>query len=82
LALLVGVPIRALREESSISLDDLDAAGIKPGALDDLENGRVDPPFDVLLRVARALGVTTGVIALRAQRSGGIVRRRASMARL
>jgi hypothetical protein len=64
----LGRAIRALREERSISPEDLDSAGIKPGVFDDLENGRLDPPFDLFIRVARALGVTPGIIARRAER--------------
>jgi hypothetical protein len=30
------------RKERGISLDNFDAAGVKPGVLDDLENGRLD----------------------------------------
>jgi hypothetical protein len=51
--------------------DDLDSAGIEPGVLDDLEKGRLDPPFDLFLGVARALGVTPGIIARRVERIGG-----------
>jgi transcriptional regulator with XRE-family HTH domain len=67
----LGKAIRALREEGGIPLDDLDTAGIKPGVLDDLENGRLDPPFDLLLRVCRAMGVTPGIIVRRAERIDG-----------
>lgn len=67
----LGKAIRALRGEGAIPLDDLYTAGIKPGVLDDLENGRLDPPYDLLLRVARALGVTPGVIVRRAERIDG-----------
>ena len=67
----LGKAIGALREERGISVGDFDAAGIEPGVLDDLENGRLDPPFDLVLRVARALGVTPGIIARRAERMDG-----------
>jgi hypothetical protein len=58
----------ALRAEGCIRLEDLYTAGIKPEVLDDLENGRLDQPVDLLLRVACALGVTPGIIARRAGR--------------
>jgi transcriptional regulator with XRE-family HTH domain len=67
----LGKAIRALRVERGISLSDFDAAGVKPGVLDDLENGRLDPPFDLLLRVCRAMGVTPGIIVRRAESIGG-----------
>jgi transcriptional regulator with XRE-family HTH domain len=67
----LGKAIRALREERGISVVDFDAAGIEPGVLDDLENGRLDPPFDLLLRACRAMGVTPGIIARRAERIDG-----------
>jgi transcriptional regulator with XRE-family HTH domain len=66
--LILGKAIRALREERGISPGDFaDASGVDVGILDDAENGRLDPRFDLLLRLARGVGVTPHVIVRRAE---------------
>jgi transcriptional regulator with XRE-family HTH domain len=66
--LVLGKAIRALREERGISPDDLgDVAGVDAHSLDDLENGRLDPRYDLLVRLAQGIGVEPHVIVRRAE---------------
>lgn len=54
----LGRAIRQLRVERNIGAGELAAAaGLTPRRIDALEAGRLDPPYDVLLALARGLGV-------------------------
>jgi transcriptional regulator with XRE-family HTH domain len=65
----LGNAVRALREERELTADALaTAAGIDPVRLASLEAGRFDPDFDLLLRVAHALGTGVATIVIRAER--------------
>lgn len=63
----LGRTIREVRHERSIDAADLAAAaGIVPTHLDAIEAGRSDPSYDVLLALARGLGIQPGVLVDRA----------------
>jgi transcriptional regulator with XRE-family HTH domain len=54
----LGQAVRQLREERQLSPSEFaEAASIAQASLEALEAGRFDPPFDVLLALAGALGV-------------------------
>lgn len=65
--ILLGRVIRELRDERSMDPDDLAAAaGIERGQLAAIEAGRSDPPYEVLLALARGLGIEPAVLVSRA----------------
>jgi len=54
----LGQRVRRLREQRNMSEGELaGTAGLRVRRLDSIEAGRFDPPFDVLLALADALGV-------------------------
>ena len=56
--LILGRAIRRMREQMSMSADELaDATGMAPRRLAALETGRLDPTYDLLLVVVEGLGV-------------------------
>jgi transcriptional regulator with XRE-family HTH domain len=58
LLVALGQRVRRLREQRNMSEGELaGAAGLGVRRLDSIEAGRFDPPFDVLLALADALGV-------------------------
>ncbi|HEX5851567.1 MAG TPA: helix-turn-helix transcriptional regulator [Solirubrobacteraceae bacterium] len=67
-----GRAIRQLRAERNISAGELAAAaGLTPRRLDAIESGRHDPRYDVLIALARGLGVTPAVLVVRADEAKG-----------
>jgi transcriptional regulator with XRE-family HTH domain len=63
----LGRAIRQLRAERNISADELAAAaGLTSRRLDAIESGRFDPRYDVLLALARGLGVKAAELLGRA----------------
>jgi transcriptional regulator with XRE-family HTH domain len=67
----LGRAIGGLRERSGLTLGELaSATGLSPVRLRELEDGRVDPGFALLARVAKALGVEPAVIFRRAEELG------------
>jgi transcriptional regulator with XRE-family HTH domain len=63
----LGRAIREVRDERSMEPDDLAAtAGIERERLDAIEAGQSDPPYDVLLALARGLGIEPAVLVSRA----------------
>jgi transcriptional regulator with XRE-family HTH domain len=64
----LGRAIRQLRVERDISAERLaGAAGLKQTRLEAIESGRLDLRYDVLLSLARGLGVKPGEITTRAE---------------
>lgn len=63
----LGQTVREVRAERGIEADDLAAAvGIGRSRLNAIEAGRFDPPYDVLLALARGLGITPATLVSRA----------------
>jgi transcriptional regulator with XRE-family HTH domain len=65
---LLGQAIRRLREELSLSAEELaDAAGMTRQRIDMLETGRLDPAYELLLALAHALRTEPSAIAALAE---------------
>ena len=63
----LGEAVRLARVEAGLSQEALvDAAGVHITVLGDVERGVGNPNYETLLRLARALGVTPGVLVTRA----------------
>jgi transcriptional regulator with XRE-family HTH domain len=63
----LGEALRLIREEKDLSIEAVAvAAGISPARLVNLEAGRVDPDFELMLRLADALNTRLSVIVGRA----------------
>jgi transcriptional regulator with XRE-family HTH domain len=63
----LGRSIRDVRDERSMEPDELAAAaGIERERLDAIEAGQSDAPYDVLLALARGLGIEPAVLVSRA----------------
>lgn len=59
----VGRRIRRLREEKGLSLADLaKATGLSTALLSQIETRIISPPFSTLIKIARGLGVTMGLL--------------------
>jgi transcriptional regulator with XRE-family HTH domain len=59
----IGLRIRSLREERSVTLEQLSQqTGLTKGQLSRIENGKASSPVSTLTRIASALGVVPGVL--------------------
>jgi transcriptional regulator with XRE-family HTH domain len=68
----LGTAIRALREEHGLSPHELSvASGIAEATVVALEDGRLDPTYELLLDLARGLGVRLAELFTRAEALGG-----------
>lgn len=66
----LGRAIREVRKERNMDADDIAAAtGIERERLDAIEKGKSDLPYDVLLALARGLGIEPAVLVSRAGRT-------------
>lgn len=64
----LGAAVRAMLEEQLLSLDDLAlAAAVDPTRLAALEQGRLDPDFELLLRLAEAMDTRASAFVLKAE---------------
>jgi XRE family transcriptional regulator, fatty acid utilization regulator len=64
----LGRAVRSLREQQSFTARDLaEAVGASPAQIDELEQGRLDPDFELLLRLADSLGVRLSTLFGRAE---------------
>jgi transcriptional regulator with XRE-family HTH domain len=69
---LLGTAVRQLREERRLSRSELAAAAhVTERRVRALEEGRLDPDYVLLVRLARALGVRAGALVRRAERPPG-----------
>jgi transcriptional regulator with XRE-family HTH domain len=67
----LGQAIRELREQRGVDAGDLAAAaGVDLKRVDALENGRLDPNFQLLVRLAQAMDVRTSAFFVRAEQLG------------
>jgi transcriptional regulator with XRE-family HTH domain len=68
----LGVAVRKLREECQLNRSELaGAAGVTEGRVRALEDGRLDPDYVLLVRLAKALGVRPSALVLRAEGRAG-----------
>jgi transcriptional regulator with XRE-family HTH domain len=64
----LGRALREVREQQGLSEHDLAAAtGITPEDMRALEAGKLDPDYELLIVLARRLGVTPALLVVRAQ---------------
>jgi transcriptional regulator with XRE-family HTH domain len=64
----LGVAVRNLREECRLSPSELaGSAGVPEHRVRALEDGRLDPDYVLLVRLAKALGVRPSALVLRAE---------------
>lgn len=64
----LGGAVRAMRAERRLSLDDLAlAAAVDPARLAALEEGRLDPDFELLLRLADAMSTRASAFVVEAE---------------
>lgn len=67
----VGAALRAMRVERGLGVADVAAAvGCAPGRVASVEDGRTDPDFELLVRLAHALDSNPSDILRRAERDG------------
>jgi len=58
---MIGIRIRQNRQHLNLTLEDVaKAAGVSPGLLSKIENGKVSSPISTYLKIAKALGVRLG----------------------
>lgn len=68
---LLGQAIRLMREERGLNASELaGAAEINEGRLSSLEDGDLDPPYDLLVQVADGLGIRPSEFVVRAEGLG------------
>jgi transcriptional regulator with XRE-family HTH domain len=64
----LGMAIRELRERRGMEARDLAvAAGVDPRRVEEVEAGRLDPSFRMLLRLAQSMGVRPSAFFIRAE---------------
>jgi transcriptional regulator with XRE-family HTH domain len=65
----LGAAVRAMRERHGLSVADLAAAAdVGPACLSALEQGGVDPAYDLLVRLADGLGTRPSEFVVLAER--------------
>jgi transcriptional regulator with XRE-family HTH domain len=65
---VLGKAIRALREQHDLSVRELAAgAGVAETCIADLEDGRLDPDFELLLTLAERMDLRPSAFFLRAE---------------
>ncbi len=69
--LLLGRAIREVREQHGLGAHDMAAAaGVDPARVAALEDGRLDPDFELLVKLAKRMGIHPAAFALRARELG------------
>jgi transcriptional regulator with XRE-family HTH domain len=64
----LGETFRQVREQQRVSVADLAArSGIDAQRIDDLEAGRLDPTYDVLIALARGMDVRASTLIPKAR---------------
>ena len=59
-----GYLLRKARTEAGLSQADLaEAAGIAPGRISDYERGKLDPSFNMMLRLLAACGTSLALVS-------------------
>jgi transcriptional regulator with XRE-family HTH domain len=71
--IFLGRAIRAVREQRGLSAHDLAAAaGVAPARVAALEDGQLDPDFELLIRLAEGMGLHPAAFFLRAEQLGDL----------
>ncbi|HEY5044817.1 MAG TPA: helix-turn-helix transcriptional regulator [Solirubrobacteraceae bacterium] len=66
--LLLGRAFREIREQHGLSAGELaGATGVDEARIADLEEGRLDADYDLLLTLAQGIGVSASAFFLRAE---------------
>jgi transcriptional regulator with XRE-family HTH domain len=69
--ILLGRAIREVREQHGLSAHDLAAAsGVAPTRVAALEDGQLDPDFELLLVLAKSMGISPSAFFVRAEELG------------
>jgi transcriptional regulator with XRE-family HTH domain len=69
--ILLGRAIREVREQHGLSTHDLAAAsGVAPARVVALEDGQLDPDFELLRALAESMGIRPFALFVRAQELG------------
>jgi transcriptional regulator with XRE-family HTH domain len=69
--ILLGRAIREVREQHGLSAHDLAAAsGVAPARVAALEDGQLDPDFELLLALAKSMGIRPTALFVRAEELG------------
>jgi transcriptional regulator with XRE-family HTH domain len=70
--ILLGRAIREVREQHGLGASDLAAAaGVAPARVAALEDGQLDPDFELLVTLAKSMGISPTVFFRRAEELGG-----------
>jgi DNA-binding XRE family transcriptional regulator len=78
----LGNVVRWMREERDLSGEALaEAAGVAHWRITAIEEGRLDPDFELLLRLADAMGARCAEFFMRAEEAGGDLRADAAFMR-
>ncbi len=68
----LGRAVRSLRERQGLTARDLaEAIGVSPAEIAVLEEGSLDPDFELLLTLADSLGVRMSTLFVRAEQLDG-----------
>ena len=68
--LILGTAIRELRAQRGLTASDLAAiADVTPARVTALENGELDPDFELMLALAEGMGIRPSAFFLRAESS-------------
>ena len=69
--LVLGKAIQEVREQHGLDVADLAAAaGMAPARVAALESGRLDPDFELLLALAKSMGIRPTAFFVRAEELG------------
>jgi transcriptional regulator with XRE-family HTH domain len=69
--ILLGRAIQEVREQHGLSAHDLAAAaGVAPKRVAALEDGQLDPDYELLVTLAKGMGIHPAVFFLRAEQLG------------
>jgi transcriptional regulator with XRE-family HTH domain len=69
--LVLGKAIQEVREQHGLGAHDLAAAsGVAPARVTALEDGRLDPDFELLLALAKSMGIRPTAFFVRAEQLG------------
>jgi DNA-binding XRE family transcriptional regulator len=67
----LGTAVRTFREQGALDVGTLAVgAGVEPEAIVALEEGRLDPPLDLLLSLAETMGLRASAFIIRAEELG------------
>ncbi len=65
--LILGTAIRELRKHHGLTSNLATATGVTPAHITALENGQLDPDYELLLELAQSMGIRPSAFFLRAE---------------